>query len=92
MQQDTSIQEFLTGYEFDFDVAKKIADNQPACLSLLKALSDGSIVINGQKVTLNDDNKMKLARLLVSTLNQKEWNRQFAELEAKEQQVEAVRE
>ncbi len=92
MQQDTSIQDFLTGYEFDFDVAKKIADNQPACLSLLKALSDGSIVINGQKVTLNDDNKMKLARLLVSTLNQKEWNRQFAELEAKEQQVEAVRE
>lgn len=92
MQQDTSIQDFLTGYEFDFDVAKKIADNQPACLSLLKALSDGSIVINGQKVTLNDDNKMKLARLLVSTLNQKEWNRQFAELEANEQQVEAVRE
>lgn len=92
MQQDTTIQEYLTGYEFEFEAAKKVANNQPAYLNLLKALSDGSLVINGKKVALNDNSKMKLAQLLTSTLNEKEWNRQFAELEANEQQVAAVKE
>ena len=91
LQKDQSVQNFLTGSEFEFDVAKRFAKDKVACLGLLKALGDESIVINGKKFALDGDTKMKLARLLSSTLNQMEWDRQAAEIEMSEQQA-AVKE
>lgn len=87
MEKDNSIQEFLDGYEFEFDVAKEIVNNKAACLNLLKVLSDETIVVNGKKVALSTDDKTRLARLLTSTLNQREWDRQLAEIENANQQA-----
>lgn len=87
MEKDNSIQEFLTGFAFEFDTAKEIVNNKPACLNLLKVLSEGTIMLNGKKTELDDNDKAKLARLLVSTLNQREWDRQLAEIENANEQV-----
>lgn len=81
MSKDTSIQDFLTGFEFDFEVAKQIVNNRAACLNLLKAISEGTIVINGTKTTIDNNDKIRLTQLLTSTLAQREWDRQLAEIE-----------
>ena len=84
---DSSVQDFLMSGEFEFETAKRFAQDRVACLSLLKVLADETLVIDGKKVALNEDTKMKLSRLLISTLSQVEWNRQFAEIEKGEQQA-----
>ena len=81
MSKDTSIQDFLTGFEFDFEVAKQIVNNRAACLNLLKAISEGTIVINGTKTNIDNNDKIRLTQLLTSTLAQREWDRQLAEIE-----------
>ena len=85
MEKDTVIQDFLTGFELDFDIAKKVVENKAAYMNLLKALSDGTMMFKGKTLTLDSNDKAKLARLLISTLNQREYDRQLAEIQANEQ-------
>ena len=88
MAEDTSIQDFLNGDLYmGNDVAKKIVDNKPAYMMLLKTLAEETMTLNGKKVKLNDDNKRNLAALLVSVLHLKACKKELEQNEKTEQQL-----